>query len=86
VLSSVRASEDQQLSLRTARKDGREVVSLRCVLRDGSHAVECDVYPVGAIRVEPVSRAPYCFPSEAEADAFVDEAVRALGYLGCDVR
>jgi hypothetical protein len=74
-----------ELSLRTARKDGREVVSLRCVGRDGAYAVECEVYPVGALQIDPLSRGPYRFESLSEANAFLDEAVRALGFLGCDV-
>jgi hypothetical protein len=75
-----------ELSVRTARKDGREVVSLRRVGQDGAYAIECDVYPVGALQIDPLSRGPYRFESLTEADAFLDEAVRALGYLGCDVQ
>jgi hypothetical protein len=74
-----------ELSVRTARKDGREVVSLRCVERDGSYAVECDVYPLGALQIDPLSRGPYNFETLADANLYLDEAVRALGILGCDV-
>jgi hypothetical protein len=82
---AVAETRPRELSVRTARKDGREVVSLRCVGRDGAYAVECEVYPVGALQIDALSRGPYRFESLTEANAFLDEAVRALGYLGCDV-
>ena len=47
--------------------------------------IECDVYPVDGLRVEPLRPGPYRFTTRAEADAFMDEAGRALTYLGCDV-
>jgi hypothetical protein len=35
--------------------------------------------------VEPLRPGPYRFASRPEGDAFVNEAVLALTYLGCDV-
>jgi hypothetical protein len=35
--------------------------------------------------VEPLRPGPYRFATRADADAFIDEAVRALEHLGCDV-
>jgi hypothetical protein len=70
---------------RTARKDGREIATMRCAALDGLWMVECDVYPVEGMRVEPLRPGPYRFATRAEADAFMKEASLALTYLGCDV-
>jgi len=75
----------REISLHTARKDAREVVSMRCVEDGMAYVIECEVYPVAGLRVEPLRPGPYRFQTELEAKAFVDEAVRALTYLGCDV-
>jgi hypothetical protein len=74
-----------ELSVHSARKDGREVVRLRSVDQGGSCVIECEVYPLSGLRVEPLHAGPYHFPSRSEADAFVNEAVLALSYLGCEV-
>jgi hypothetical protein len=74
-----------ELDRRSARKEGREIVALRCVQANGGFAIECDVYPVDGLHVEPLRPGPYRFGSRAEADAFIAEAVRALEYLGCEV-
>jgi hypothetical protein len=74
-----------ELDRRSARKDGREIVALRCVQANGGFAIECDVYPANGLRVEPLRPGPYRFASREEADAFIAEAVRALDYLGCEV-
>jgi hypothetical protein len=71
--------------LRTARKDGRQVVTLRRTDADGEVVVECEVYPVNSLRVEPIRPGPYRFGTEDEANAFVEETARALEYLGCAV-
>ncbi|HEY6584929.1 MAG TPA: hypothetical protein VIZ29_08780 [Gaiellaceae bacterium] len=71
--------------LRTARKDGRQVVTLRRTDSDGQVVVECEVYPVNSLRVEPIRPGPYRFGTEDEANAFVEETARALEYLGCAV-
>jgi hypothetical protein len=75
----------EELDRRSATKDGREVVALRCVEVGGRFVIECDVYPVDGLRVEPLRPGPYRFPTRDQADAFVDEAVRTLTYLGCDI-
>jgi hypothetical protein len=74
-----------ELDRRSARKDGREIVALRCVQANGGFAIECDVYPVDGLRVEPLRPGPYRFASREEANAFIAEAVRALESLGCEV-
>ena len=76
---------ERQLSLRTARKDGREVVTMRSVERGGECIGECEVYPVSGPRVGPVRPGPYRFADAEEARAFIEEAVQALRYLGCEV-
>lgn len=74
-----------ELSVHSARKDGREVVRLRSVDQGGSFVIECEVYPLSGLRVEPLRPGPYRFTSRTEGDAFVNEAVLALSYLGCEV-
>jgi len=70
---------------RSARKDGRQVVTLRRLTLGNQFIVESDVYPVGTMRVEPVRPGPYVFGSREEANAFIEETTRALEYLGCEV-
>jgi hypothetical protein len=79
------APDEQELAVRSARKDGRQVVTLRAVDGGAECVVECEVYPVSGLRVEPLRPGPYRFPNADEANAFMDEAVQALTYLGCDV-
>lgn len=74
-----------ELDRRSARKDGREIVTLRCVEAGRGILIECDVYPADGLRVEPLRPGPYRFATREDADAFIDEAVRALTYLGCEV-
>jgi hypothetical protein len=73
------------VGVRTARRDGQEVVALRCSADGGGYVVECEVYPVQSRRVEPLRPGPYSFETAAEARAFLEEATRALVYLSCDV-
>jgi len=75
-----------EVDRRSARKDGREVVALRCVDTGmNGFVIECDVYPVNGIRVEPLRPGPYAFATRAQANAFMDEAAKALTYLGCEL-
>ena len=70
---------------RHAKKDGRRVVILRLFERDEQFVVECDVYPTNSLRVEPLHPGPYHFGSKDEAAAYIEEALLALEYLGCEV-
>lgn len=73
-------------SVRSAKKDGRQVVTMRLVEGPGGEAVvECDVYPVDSMRVKPIKPGPYAFSNRREADHFIEETSRALEYLGCDL-
>jgi hypothetical protein len=80
------AVEPQELERRSARKDGREIVGLRYVEEPNSFLVECEVYPVGRLSVEPLRRGPYRFATRDDADTFIRETVTILEYLGCDVQ
>lgn len=77
--------EPQELALRSARKDGREIVRLRYVEEQDAFLVESEVYPVGGLRVEPLRPGPYRFATREEADEFIRETITILEYLGCDV-
>jgi hypothetical protein len=70
---------------RHAKKDGRRVVILRLFERDEQFVVECDVYPTNSLRVEPLHPGPYHFGCKYEAAAYIEEALLALEYLGCEV-
>lgn len=70
---------------RHAKKDGRRVVILRLFEREEQFVVECDVYPTNSLRVEPLHPGPYHFGNRDEAATFIEEALLALEYLGCDV-
>lgn len=73
-------------AIRSAKKDGRQVVTMRLVEGSAGEAVvECDVYPVDSMRVKPIKPGPYAFASRREADSFIEETSRALEYLGCDL-
>ena len=71
--------------VKTARKDGRQVATLRREQADGQVVVHCEVYPVNSLLVEPIRPGPYVFHSEEQATAFVEETSRALEYLGCAI-
>jgi 5-carboxymethyl-2-hydroxymuconate isomerase len=79
------AVEPQELALRSARKDGREIVRMRYVEEVDGYLIECEVYPVGGLRVEPLRPGPYRFATRDDADTFIRETVTILEYLGCDV-
>jgi hypothetical protein len=70
---------------RTARKDGRQVATLRRLTLGSQYIVESDVYPVGTMRVEPMRPGPYVFSTREEASAFIEQTSEALEYLGCEV-
>jgi hypothetical protein len=72
-------------SVRSAKRDGRQVVTMRLVEGPGETVVECDVYPVDSMRVKPIKPGPFVFATRREADRFVEETSRALEYLGCDL-
>ena len=77
--------DGEELDRRSARKDGREIVALRCVELLNGFTIECDVYPIDGLRVEPLRPGPYRFGTREEADAFIAEATKALEYLGCEI-
>ena len=76
--------ESASSRIRSARMDGRQVVTLRMVESGSDFIVDCEVYPVSGLRVEPLRPGPYKFATLVHANAFVDEAMRALTYLGCE--
>ena len=66
------------------RKDGQPVVRLRCADYGDEWVVDCDVYPVHELSVEPRTTGPYTFSTAGEAKAFVETSLLALQMLGCD--
>jgi hypothetical protein len=78
------APRARELAARVARKDGKQVVALRCLEQNGEAIVECEVYPVSGLQIEPLRPGPYQFRTGDEAGAFMDEAMQALTYLGCE--
>ena len=78
-------TEPQELALRSARKENRDIVRMRYVEDHHGYLVECEVYPIGGLRVEPLRPGPYRFATRDDADTFIRETVTILEYLGCDV-
>src|SRR5688572_18286313 len=83
--SASAADEARELTVRSARKDGRQVASLRCTQRASDFVVECEIHPVSGLGGDPLNPGPYRFAAHDEATAFVNEAMQALTYLGCEV-
>jgi hypothetical protein len=76
-----RDSEPRELYVRSARKNGRPVVTMRAL--DYSDACVIDVQlGNGQDGTEPRS---YSFADARQATTFVTEAVEALIYLGCEI-
>jgi hypothetical protein len=82
-MSGARAVDDG--FSRTAKKEGRQVATLRRLALGSQFIVESDVYPVGTMRVEPMRTGPYVFATREEANAFIEQTTLALEYLGCDI-
>lgn len=80
------ADADERPTVYSAKKDGRHVATFRRFDRGDDSIVECDIYPVNSMRVEPVRPGPYVFPSREVAKAFLEETGRALEYLGCEFK
>ena len=85
VATPVPTAGERELATRHAKRGSQHVVTIRCVERGGQIQIECDVYPVDSLRVEPLRAGPYTFAAEQEARRFLDEATLSLQYLGCDV-
>jgi len=66
------------------RKDRLPVVRLRCADYGDEWVVDCDVYPVGELSVEPRSTGPYSFRTAQEAKASAENRLLALQLLGCN--
>ncbi|MBV8258613.1 MAG: hypothetical protein JO073_12425 [Actinobacteria bacterium] len=64
--------------VREALKDGRRIALIRCYDGAGSTVVELEAQDTGARRF-------YQFVTATEAFRFVQEAVLAMQYLGCQV-
>ena len=71
--------------VRRVSRENRQVATLRCAERGGQWLVACEVYPLNTMRVEPLRLGPHAFATRQEAERFVDEAVGAFEYLGCDL-
>jgi hypothetical protein len=67
------------------KKNGRPVVRMRCADYGTEWVVECDVYPVDEVSVEPRVAGPYVFDSARAAKSFVETSQMALQLLGCNV-
>lgn len=78
------AEPAQDVVLR-AEKDGKRVVILRRYEGARGAVVECDVFPVDTMRIEPLRPGPYLFATPEPASRFIDEVLLALEYLGCTI-
>jgi hypothetical protein len=82
---AVRPAEPEELAVRAARKENRDIVRMRYVEDADGFLVECEVYPIGGLRVDPLRPGPYRFETRDDTDSFIRETVTILEYLGCDV-
>jgi len=70
--------------VREVQRDGTWIAKLRCFdAEDGASVVEAEVTPMGG--GAPIRRGPYRFATAHEAFRFMQEAVLALQYLGCEI-
>jgi len=63
----------------------KPVVRLRCADYGDEWVVNCDVYPVDELSVQPRTAGPYSFGTAGEAKQFVETSLLALQILGCDL-
>jgi hypothetical protein len=71
--------------VRTVTKAGKPVLTFRRHDSPDAIVIDCDVYPLSTMRVEPLRQGPYRFRHPDEAEEFLAEAIQAVQYLGCDV-
>jgi hypothetical protein len=76
---------EQQGAVLQAEKDGKRVVILRRYEGARGAVIECDVFPVGTMKIEPLRPGPYVFTTPDLAQRFVDEVLLSLEYLGCSI-
>lgn len=69
--------------VREATREGRRVALLRCYDGAGETIVEAEITSIRG--GEAVRRGPYRFRTATDAFKFVQEALLALQYLGCNV-
>ena len=69
-----------------ATRGGNRVVQLRALVTGDGYAVECRVEAVDGRRTETPPPFRHSFATQAQTQAFTDEAAAALQYLGCHVR
>jgi hypothetical protein len=69
--------------IREATRDHQTVARLRCFDVYDATIVEAEVYAPGSD--SPEHRGPYRFATAPEAFRFVQEAMLALQYLGCQI-
>jgi hypothetical protein len=82
--ASADASQQQDVVVRV-EKDGKQVVILRRYEGARGAVVECDVFPVDTMRIEPLRPGPYLFTSPEPASRFIEEVLLSLEYLGCTI-
>ena len=68
-----------------AKKDSKPIVALWLTPTADGCDLHTDVYPVKSLRVDPIQAGPYHFRRAADAQAFAQEAARALIHLGCEI-
>jgi hypothetical protein len=69
----------------SAKKDAKPIVALWLIPTKTGCDLHSDVYPLKSLRVDPVKAGPYQFKRAEDAQAFAQEAARALMHLGCEI-
>ncbi len=68
-----------------ATKDSKPIVALWLTPTTSGCDLSSDVYPLKSLRVDPIEAGPYSFRRAEDAQAFAQEAARALIHLGCEI-
>jgi len=76
----------REVSMRQVLRDGSIVAVLRTLDCGGAYSVVTETFAEGPSGPESRGVRPHSFRDRHDAVAFVDDAVGAFTYLGCDVQ
>jgi hypothetical protein len=75
----------QRYLLWRAKKSNKPILALWLTPTTEGCELSSDIYPVKSLRVEPEHAGPFKFRRAEDAQAFAQEAARALMHLGCEI-
>lgn len=75
----------QRYLLWRAKKSNKPILALWLTPTAEGCELSSDIYPVKSLRVDPEHAGPFKFRRAEDAQAFAQEAARALMHLGCEI-